>query len=59
MGDAFFYVPEKGDHNPTPLHHYGAQVNNADSLYTTLDSSNVILKELKAHMHLREGGGNK
>ena len=31
-GDAFFYVPEKGVHNPTPLHHYGAQVNNADSL---------------------------
>jgi hypothetical protein len=43
----FFYIPEKGDKNLTPLTFPHRQTNNLDSLYGILDSSRVVLKEIR------------
>ena len=52
MGQAYFYVPEKGDKNLTRFRSASHQSNNPDSLYANLEPGNIALKKIMSAWHI-------
>jgi hypothetical protein len=54
-GQCYFAVPEKGEHNLTPLLRQSSPKVVPDSLYVHLDSSRIVMKELKYRLWVKTG----
>jgi hypothetical protein len=58
IGQAFFYVPEKGDKNLTRFASAMHKSDNLDSLYANLESSSFnLFKKVKHHVQPQPAGG--